>query len=110
MICNVNYIPDDGWHYLGPSLEALSQLTTLNLSHNTIIDKRLFLANIISRMHNLTNINLSANHIIDASVQIIVNAITLHQPNATINIEDNKTSRETRAKLIKYKMLSLQNK
>jgi Ran GTPase-activating protein (RanGAP) involved in mRNA processing and transport len=109
-ICNVNYIPDDGWCYLGPSLEALSQLTTLNLSHNTIIDKRLFLANIISRMHNLTNINLSANHIIDASLQIIVNAITSHQQNATINIEDNKTSRETRAKLIKYKMLSLQNK
>ena len=109
-ICNVNYIPDDGWHYLGPSLEALSQLTTLNLSHNTIIDKRLFLANIISRMHNLTNINLSANHIIDASLQIIVNAIMSHQQNATINIEDNKTSRETRAKLIKYKMLSLQNK
>ncbi len=109
-ICNVNYIPDDGWCYLGPSLEALSQLTTLNLSHNTIIDKRLFLANIISRMHNLTNINLSANHIIDASLQIIVNAIISHQQNATINIEDNKTSRETRAKLIKYKMLSLQNK
>ena len=109
-ICNVNYIPDDGWYYLGPSLEALSQLTILNLSHNTIIDKRLFLANIISRMHNLTNINLSANHIIDASLQIIVNAIMSHQQNATINIEDNKTSRETRAKLIKYKMLSLQNK
>jgi len=109
-ICNVNYITDDGWCYLGPSLEALSQLTTLNLSHNTIIDKRLFLANIISRMHNLTNINLSANHIIDASLQIIVNAITSHQQNATINIEDNKTSRETRAKLIKYKMLSQQNK
>jgi Ran GTPase-activating protein (RanGAP) involved in mRNA processing and transport len=109
-ICNVNYIPDDGWCYLGPSLERLSQLTTLNLSHNTIIDKRLFLANIISRMHNLTNINLSANHIIDASLQIIVNAITSQQQNATINITDNSTSRETRAQLMKYKMLSLQNK
>ena len=110
LICNVNYIPDDGWRYLGPGLEALSQLTTLNLSHNTIIDKRLFLANIISRMHNLTNINLSANHIIDASIQIIVNAITSHQQNATINIEDNQTSRETRTQLIKYKMLSQPNK
>ena len=110
LICNVNYIPDDGWRYLGPGLEALSQLTTLNLSHNTIIDKRLFLANIISRMHNLTNINLSANHIIDASLQIIVNAITSQQQNATINIEDNSTSRETRAQLMKYKMLSQQNK
>jgi len=77
---------------------------------NTIIDKRLFLANIISRMHNLTNINLSANHIIDASLQIIVNAITSLQQNATINIEDNSTSRETRAQLIKYKMLSQHNK
>lgn len=44
-------------------------------------------------MHNLTNINLCANHIIDASLQIIVNAITSQQQNATINIEDNKTSR-----------------